>query len=170
MQRLLAMLCVLLLAGCGWQLRGAPDLARLPPFAITGASTALRYPLIRQLESNGITVDNSAALALRVVAETWDQRTVAVDPQGRVAALELTYRLTWQMERDSRPVTPVRIINLVSNTNQDPLNATAASDEMTLSQSAMRQDAIWQLERQLESLSQHYNLAAPAASAHATAP
>lgn len=169
MRRLLLILLPLCLAACGWHLRGPVVLHNLPAVVLSGGSNALRYPLMRSLAESGVVVSDSAAITLRLLGESWNQRTVAVDTQGRVAAVELSYLLRWQLLRDGKPLTPVRTISLISNVNQDPINATAASDELELSQNSMRQDAIWQLQRQLQSLSEHQDLSQPPASAPAHA-
>lgn len=166
---ILMLLAAVLLSACGWHLRGPVIFHNLPALAISGGSNALRYPLMISLAESGVVVSNSANITLHLLGESWDQRTVAVDTQGRVAAVELSYLLTWQLQRDGKPLAPARTISLISNVNQDPINATAASDELELSQQTMRQDAIWQLQRQLQSISEHQDLsAAPAEAPHAT--
>lgn len=159
--RALAVVLTLLLAACGWHLRGPVVLHNLPALAISGGSNALRYPLMNSLTDSGVVVSSTADITLHLLRESWDKRTVAVDTQGRVAALELTYHLLWRLEKDGKPITATRTISLISNVNQDPVNATAASDELELSQQSMRQDAIWQLQRQLQSTSEHQDLSAP---------
>jgi len=159
--RALLIVLTLLLAACGWHLRGPVVFNNLPALAIKGGSNALRYPLMNNLADSGVVVSDSADITLRLLSESWDKRTVAVDTQGRVAAIELTYHLLWQLEKDGKPITAPRTISLINNVNQDPVNATAASDELELSQQSMRQDAIWQLQRQLQSISQHQDLSAP---------
>jgi LPS-assembly lipoprotein len=156
-----AITIALLLTGCGWHLRGPVTFDNLPALAITGGNNALKYPLMNSLEDSGITVSDTAPVTLHLIREDWSTRTVAVDAQGRVAAQELTYELTWQLEKDGKPLMLPRTVYLVSNVNQDPTNATAASDEMELSKKSIRQDAIWRLQRQLQSISEHQNLLAP---------
>lgn len=148
----------LLLTACGWHLRAPVNFKNLPALSLAGVNYALRYPLTNSLEASGVIVSETAAMALHVLGERWDKRTVAVSSQGRVAALELSYHLTWRLERDSKPLTRSRSIRLTSNVNQDPTNATAASDELANMQDTMRRNAIRQLQRQLLSISQHQDL------------
>lgn len=166
--RPLLLLALLALAGCGWHLRGPVALDNLPAITLTGGSNALRYQLMNQLMDSGILVSDVAPLTLRLVNEEWSQRTAVVNSAGRVVALELSYQLVWQLERDGKTLAPVQRIHLISNVNQDPVNATAASDELDLGKQAMRQDAIWQLQRQLQSISEHQDLTSHGDAGHAT--
>lgn len=155
------LLLATLLTSCGWQLRGSVNFDNLSELALAGISNDMRYPLTNALTDSGIEVDEYADITLRILSTNWRKRTVAVDSQGRIAAVELTYTVKWQLEREGKSLIFPRTILLTSNVNQDPINATAASDELDLMKDAMRQDAIWQLMRQLQSVSTSENLAPP---------
>lgn len=162
------LLGTLLLSGCGWHLRGPVALDHLPALTLSGGSNALRYALMNSLMDSGILVSDVSALTLHILTEEWSQRTAVVNSAGRIVAIELTYRLSWQLERDGKAIVPVQTFQRVSNVNQDPVNATAASDELELGKQAMREDAIWQLRRQLQSISERQDLSARDPSPHAS--
>ncbi len=154
----------LMLAACGWHLRGLHNpisYRNLPAVAIDGGNRQLRQLLIDGLENSQVTVSKIAKTHLHILSERWNEHTVAVDSQGRQAAIELTYHLTWRLEQQGKAITPTRDIRLISNVNQNPLNAVAASDELSLSKRNMIRNASWQLQRQLQRVTQNQDLSAP---------
>lgn len=161
----LCLVTALLLSACGWHLRGVVDFGQLKAVSLEGGSSSLQYILRQRLQDNGVAVYRTANTQLHLLRESWSQRTVAVDSRGREAAIQLNYSLDWQLQRKDAPASPVRHIRLSSNVNQDPTNATAASEELDFSKAAMRREAIQQLMRQLHSLTQQ-----PPDDTHATAP
>ena len=98
-----ALLC-LLLAGCGWQLRGA-SLAALdgqqvyPQFEVPPAE--LRGPLLRGLRQSGAAIADSpdaADATLTLLEERQARRPISVDTAGRVQEYELVYELSFGLE------------------------------------------------------------------------
>lgn len=92
-----------MLAGCGFQLRGAAiaDPA-LSPMRIESVRTGspLLPPLRRALAHAGVTVAPAgapSATALRVVAEESVERVIALSPQGRPREIELTYHVEFEV-------------------------------------------------------------------------
>lgn len=155
----LIVLCLsMLLAACGWHLRAPITYNNLSTLAISGGSSALLYPLRRSLTHSGVVITSTAPVKLHIISEQWSDRTVAVDSSGRQAAIELTYVLRWQLIKNDTPVSEIRTIHLASNVNQNPINATAASDELDFNKKVMRRDAIQQLERQLLNISKNIDL------------
>lgn len=151
----------MLLAACGWHLRAPINYNNLSALTLKGGSSALRYPLRRSLTHSGIIITSTAPTTLNIISEHWSDRTVAVDRNGRQAAIELTYNLSWQLYKNGKPVSDIRTIHLVSNVNQNPINATAASDELDFNKKEMRRNAIQQLERQLLNISNKVDLSKP---------
>lgn len=142
----------LMLSGCGFKLRGAPEYQNLTSLTVSGGSYDLRNGTLDALEASGVAVHNTAPQTLRIDNERFGRRTVAVDAQGRAAEIELRYRFFWQLldSRTNTAITPRRQITLVRNFNYDPENATASSDEETYTRADMYRDATWQLLRQLD--------------------
>ena len=93
---------VLMMQGCGFQLRGTYDLARgLSPMSIQSGEFRLMQSLGAQLRVNGIRVLNSeegAASVLRIEKVSRTRRVVSVDARGRAREYELKYRLTWRLD------------------------------------------------------------------------
>ncbi|WP_111655899.1 LPS assembly lipoprotein LptE [Isoalcanivorax indicus] len=154
MRLLLVIAATLLLAACGWQLRGTPQYLALESLTLDGPSYELRRRLELALEESGVAVHGDSERRLAILNERWDRRTVAVDAQGRAAEIELRYGFNWQLRsRNGETRTPSRRINLVRNFNFDAANATAASDEERATRQEMFEDATWQLLRQLDAVS-----------------
>ncbi|MBA3981043.1 MAG: hypothetical protein C0462_10630 [Alcanivorax sp.] len=151
---LLVIAATLLLAACGWQLRGTPQYLALESLSLDGPSYELRRRLELALEESGVAVHGDSTRRLAITEERWDRRTVAVDAQGRAAEIELRYGFSWLLrDRNGEAETPRRRINLVRNFNFDAANATAASDEERATRQEMFEDATWQLLRQLDAAS-----------------
>lgn len=146
------LLLTLLLAGCGFQLRGAPQYQNLESLTLQGGSFDLRDGLIDALEASDVLVHDASPQILQIDTERTDRRTVAVDSQGRAAEIELRYTFHWQLldSKNRVAITPRRRIALVRSFNYDPENATASSDEELYTLADMYQDATWQLLRQLD--------------------
>lgn len=142
----------LVLSGCGFKLRGAPEYQNLAALTVTGGSYDLRNGTLDALEASGVAVHDAAPQTLRIDNERFGRRTVAVDAQGRAAEIELRYSFFWQLadSKTSTAITPRRQITLVRNFNYDPENATASSDEESYTRQDMYRDATWQLLRQLD--------------------
>ncbi len=85
---------VLLIAGCGFHLRGSQgDFAALPPVLVKGDGAA-GAELKRALRSGGTSVVEDAAqarLVVTIVNERRDRRASAVGSAGRVQEYELNY-------------------------------------------------------------------------------
>lgn len=143
-----------LLAGCGWQLRGAPALDRLEALALSGGSNSLRHELRDALEDADVAVHDGAARVLTLSNETWRRRTVATDSRGRAAEVALELSLEWQLAsaNDSDASPESRPLSITRTFRYDPDSATAASDEEDLLRDTMYRDAAWQILRRLEAL------------------
>lgn len=173
MRALGALLVLALLAGCGFQLRGAPQYQQLESLTLQGGSFDLHDGLIDALEASDVLVHDTSPHILQLEGERIDRRTVAVDSQGRAAEIELRYSFTWQLldSRTGTAITPRRRIALVRSFNYDPENATASSDEELYTRADMYRDATWQLLRQLDAATRALDLGEPLAEpASATGP
>lgn len=94
------MLLGLVLAACGFQLRGAYDIhPDLQPLHLA-ASGDFGNTLERVLRSGGVELTGDrerAAATLRVTERQQDRRVLAIREDGRVDEYELVYRVTWQL-------------------------------------------------------------------------
>jgi len=89
-----------LLSGCGFQLRGTTDIPKelSPVYVQAGPGSRVGRALQTALRSNDVAVTASregAATVIRIQAETQDQRTSAVNSQGKVIAKDLLYRVSF---------------------------------------------------------------------------
>ncbi len=91
---------VLLLAGCGFHLRGSQDLsAVLPEVALSGVTsqTELGRLLYPQLDAAKVKVTDDARLQLRIVQDSYGKRVLSLDNNGRANQYELSYQLGYEL-------------------------------------------------------------------------
>lgn len=150
------MLCTLLVAGCGFQLRTASNLPEdLQSLIVTANDndSALYHQLLRQLEFANITpADEATANAeLKLLSDSLDRRTLSLFQNGQVAEYELIYTVKYELSRNlQEPVK--RRFEITRNYQDDPNNALAKSKEMNLILSEMRLQASRQIIRELSQL------------------
>src|SRR5690554_1061258 len=133
MRTFIALLCLLLVSGCGWQLRGEAASLTLDNLRLRGGEARTRYDIETALLQHQVLVSNDAALTLQLSRERWWKRTLVVDGQGRAAGTELRYEFQWQLiGADGKPLTPRRDVLLTRVFQVDPTNALATSDEEQL--------------------------------------
>lgn len=147
-----SLLLALGLAGCGWQLRGAPAFDGMETLTLDGGSRVLRHRLERELEAAGVLVHEQSPWRLGIQDESWQRRTIAVDDRGRAAEIALHLSLQWQLfDNDSgEPAAPQRRLHIERTYHYNPDSAVSSSDEEEMLREALYQDAVWQLMRQLE--------------------
>lgn len=89
-----------LMAGCGFELRGTTEIpAELGPILIAAQDgTATGGALLQRLRGSGVPITNDrqeARMTLRVLREGRSSRVVAVDRNGKVLAYELGFETTF---------------------------------------------------------------------------
>lgn len=149
--RLVALVAIVLLAGCGWQLRGAVVPA-VESLAINGGSLALVNRLADSLEQAGVTVYPDAPRQLGISRERWQTRVIAVDTLGRALEQELRYTLRWQVSDRDRQLSPSRELVVTRSYSIRSDNAGGASDEARQTRELMIEDAARRLLRQLQAV------------------
>lgn len=108
--RLVLMACAALLAGCGFQLRGAPELP--PEMARTYIQTDDRYsPFYRELTTtlrrNSVQLVDDPAEAgavIRILSDDTGRRLLTVTARNVPAEYEVYYRVRFAAEFDGRQV------------------------------------------------------------------
>lgn len=127
----LAITLLLLLSGCGWQLRGTtPGASALDSVTLSGGSLALRDPLRRGFARQSVLVHGQAPSAIRIVDEHWQERVIAFDALGRAVESELRLTLQWQYEeRVGEVLAPAQTLVLSGSYERLSSNAVNASDE-----------------------------------------
>jgi outer membrane lipopolysaccharide assembly protein LptE/RlpB len=144
----LAFLSVALLAGCGFQLRGAESLrlpARLSPMHLSGIDTRdpLRSELVAALGEAGVTITSSRETAqsfLVLSGRENRRRVIAVNAQGRAIEYEMVEAVTFELlDRERNVLLPAyRVVNegSYSDPTGDPLGK--AGEQVLLRDTARR--------------------------------
>lgn len=125
-------LCWLLLAGCGWQLRGVGSyqgpatLQLIPADRFAPLTLALRDAMHR----SGVTLRDEAAISLYLGEEELQRRVVAVTSIGSPVQYELSLatEFRYQMTGDSALSTP-HTLSVERVFDFDPSNTVAKSEE-----------------------------------------
>lgn len=155
MKTLIALLCTLLIAGCGFQLRGAATL----PFeslyvqAPVGSQFAQQFKRVVAAGSSTKIIDDpkAAEATLILVAEAREKSILSLSGSGRVSEFQLRYRMTYRMVNKAAaeilPSTEIALKRDFSFNDQDTLSK--ESEEALLFRD-MQNDAVQQLVRRLQ--------------------
>lgn len=155
--RLALLSFTLLLASCGFTLRGSAELpAQLQPLyleALDADSDMLRE-LRRVLENNRVQLAEEPGLGYRlgIGNEERSERVVSVNVNARAGEYELTLALPWQLRQGTTVVAGPERLTLSRVYLADPENAVAKTQEAEQILREMRQDLSRQLLRRLQSL------------------
>ncbi len=152
-RRALLLAAPLALAGCGFQLRGAPNFA-FERLALVGFAprSLMREALERQIAQLPLRLVPvaQAQVVLEVLREKQSRTSVASTPAALVRewqlTLELDYRLTTAGDEILLPTTQLRLSRDLSTTEAQAL---AKEQEEGLLGRAMRQEAVGLLMRRL---------------------
>ena len=150
--------CIVLLAGCGFTLRGSVD---LPPelqtlsLANPNDNSDIKREVRRALLANRINLVEDAQserYALAVGNEQGSERILSVNSNARAGEYELTMSVTWQLLSQQDVVFGPEIISLDKVYLADPNNAVAKNEEAELIREEMRRELAIQILRRLQSL------------------
>lgn len=152
------MMLLMLLAGCGFQLRGKVD---VPPelkqvyLDASGEFSPLTLELKRVLQRSGtqvLTNRKEAEAIIRILGEQTNRRVLSVDAQGRAAEYELDYRIQFQIENQAGEVMmPLQKINLQRDYRFDPGAVLAKDAEEAQIQREMVSAGVRQMMRRIDS-------------------
>jgi LPS-assembly lipoprotein len=145
----------LLLAGCGFKLRGTLDLPENIRTVHLTAPSELRDDILALLESGGVGASTGIAEAdasIMVSSERFSRRVLSVDPAtGKEREFELAYTFAFGVSRsDSPTVIENGTVNLLRSYVFDPEAVIGSSREEDLLRDEMRRDAARQLMRRIE--------------------
>lgn len=155
MKTLIALLCTLLIAGCGFQLRGAATL----PFetlyvqAPAGSQFAQQFKRVIAAGSSTRIIDDpkAAEATLILVGEIREKIILSLSGSGRVSEYQLRYRMTYRIVNKATaeilPSTEIALKRDFSFNDQDTLSK--ESEEALLFRD-MQNDAVQQLVRRLQ--------------------
>jgi LPS-assembly lipoprotein len=151
------LLAVLLLAGCGFQLRGAVDLP--PEMARTYISgleerDALLLELERQLRSAGAEIVQSRAVAsaeLRVLGLRDTRRVLTVGGDASVQEYELATTVSFDVRGTDNEFRRERMtLTVVRDMTFDETNVVGKGGEEVLLREEMRRELAWQMVSRLQ--------------------
>ena len=152
------LLLTALLAGCGFQLRGAID---LPPaweelhLSSVSPNSELSRALRDRAERAGVhwRERDEANFIIRLGNERFERRNLTIGDNARAAEFELqmtaSLGVTDSAGRELMPATDVSIFRVFAN---DPQNIAGTADEARLTRDEMRQELAQQMLRKLRFL------------------
>lgn len=155
MKILAALVCTLLLAGCGFQLRGAANL----PFdslyvqAPTGSQFANQFRRVVAAGSATRVVDDpkAAEATLVLVQELREKNILSLSGTGRVREFQLRYRMSYRLlDRNAVETLPASEIVLTRDFSFNDQETLSKESEEALLFRDMQNDAVQQLLRRLQ--------------------
>lgn len=155
-RRLVCLLLLSSIAGCGFHLRGTMPDSRLT-FESVYVDAASGTPLGRELRSavrsggTALTVDpKAAAVTLRILNEAREKKILTLNAQGQVREFSLTYRVSFEVAgSEGKKLLPPQEIALQSLLSYSESQALAKEVEERMTFDDLRRDAISQIMRQL---------------------
>ncbi|HYG32301.1 MAG TPA: LPS assembly lipoprotein LptE [Methylophilaceae bacterium] len=149
---LLSLASLVLLSGCGFELRGQADLA-FDSIYMQGPNYAVTKELRKALTVNGVTIANSAEnadLLLEFLSEDYDRRILSLSGRGRVTEYELIYVLNFRLRNaGSETWGPVQTIEGRRDFSYDDTQVLAKSYEEARLREDMQADAVREIMRRL---------------------
>ena len=147
----------LLLAGCGFQLRGSGQQAMIPFKTVHLAipensplSIELSRNILAQGETEVVSERKAAQATIEILSEARDKSILSLNSQGRVREFNLTYTLRFRVtDKESRELMPESQISLRRNINFNESQVLAREAEETLLYQDMQSDLVQQLLRRI---------------------
>lgn len=152
---LTALLFTLLLASCGFQLRGAANLPFDTLYVQAPASSQFANQFRRMVTSGSTTrvIDNakSAEATFVLVSERREKTILSLSTTGRVSEYQLRYLLSYRViDRNSIEIIPVTEIALKRDLSYSDAELLSKEAEDALLYRDMQNDALQQLLRRLQ--------------------
>ena len=150
------LLLAMLLAGCGFQLRGSTPETRFG-FESLYLDAPVGTPLERDLRtvlrasSTQLTADaKSAPVTLRVLSQDQEKKVLTLNAQGKVREFSLTYRVRFEVaDASNKKLLQPPEIALQSILSYSEEQALAKEQEERMTFEDLRRDAVAQIMRQL---------------------
>ncbi|QFU05413.1 LPS-assembly lipoprotein LptE precursor [Pseudoalteromonas sp. THAF3] len=148
---------VLLLSSCGFHLKKASDLPQdLMTLEVNASdpNSALYEQLLSELARSNVQVNKGLRAnspMLRLTSDRLDRRTLSLFKNGQVAEYELIYSVSYTLKRAGED--PIeQYFELYRNYQDDPDNALAKANEMTILLEELRKQASRRIVRELAQL------------------
>lgn len=149
------LLLTLALSACGFQLRGAADLA-FKTLYIQGGKLSISRDLTRTLKSNGVQVvekSEDAELLLELLSESNQKRILSLSGGGLVREFELIYLLNFRVREAGNPTWgPVQTLRGRRDFSYSDSALLGKAEEEARLNSDMRNDAVRELMRRLTAI------------------
>lgn len=154
LMRQLFLFAVLLLAACGFHLRGSVQLPpELSEMAVLDAkpATDIAAELRRGLKNTGVQVSDAAPMVLQVGSEQYGKRVLSVDASGRAQEYSLSYMVRFSLRAaDGVAWLPEEAVTLTRDLRFDAAAVLATGSEEAQLKDEMRRDAVLQILRRLQ--------------------
>lgn len=150
----LAWATLLVLAGCGFQFRGAPELPFTSLYVVTNGYSSFAAELKRYLasgkKSNIVERAEDAEVTLEILSETSEKQVLSLSTAGRVREFELRYRIYYRLsDRSKREwIAPTELL-LRRDLTFDDRQLLAKENEEALLLRDMKNDAMRLILRRL---------------------
>lgn len=155
MKTFVALLCTLLLGGCGFQLRNAANLP-FDTLYLQAPATSQFGTQLRRLVSAGsntriVDTAKGADATLVLVNELREKNILSLSGGGRVREYQLRYRMSYRLlDKNSVEIFPLSEISLVRDFSFNDNEALSKEAEEALLFRDMQSDAVQQLLRRLQ--------------------
>ena len=131
---LTVLISLVMLASCGYKLRGAVDLPEsMKKINIVGASTSLMTEFRKSIiSSEGTIVDSGqeAGLTIKIVKERMDKRVLSLSSRGKSTEFELNYVVIYELQDPGgKLVIPEQTIEIIKDYFNDQRDVVAKSIE-----------------------------------------
>lgn len=169
---LASLLFSLLLAGCGFHLRGAEGVTisnALPRLRVVVQDTkVLNDPLLIETRSalkidpNVVLTDDADAPTLILFDERSDTQLLSVSSTGRVSGYTLRYEVSYRLTgAGGRELLAPHTVRLLRDYTYDPLNVLAKEQEEVQLRRTLQRDAVQQIVRRLARYAEPKEIAPP---------
>jgi LPS-assembly lipoprotein len=150
---------LLVLAGCGFQLRGTGvDSISLTELTISAPDrNSPTYLQLREaLEDDDVRLTDDADFTLQVLGETHDRVALSYTGRASAAEVEIQHNLSFQItERQARPLVGPETLSVRRVYINDRDNIVGTAEEEELLRREMRRDMVRQMLFRLSSLSEN---------------
>lgn len=155
-RRYAAIMCVSLLAACGFQLRGDVVIPFRDLYITAPANSPIAADLTRKLQATNTKLAASAGVAdgrLTIVDEYRDKIILSLSGAGRVVEYQLKLRVSYQLTDTKGEVLIERSeVNLIRNMSYDDAFVLAKAQEEALLFKDMQNDVVQQILRRLSNV------------------
>jgi LPS-assembly lipoprotein len=156
---LTALVLLLTLAGCGFQLRGTgpgvavPDNWKSMYLVTNNPNSEFSREVVLRFAAHGVEWQQQPADAnylVRLGPERFSQRNLSLNADARAAEFELTMRANFSVQdREGKQVLPDSTATVVRQMENDPANVVGKAEEQRILKAEMRSELAQQIMRRI---------------------